>query len=308
MGDTGPVPTTGGPEQPGPLWSTAAVARRLGVSPATLRSWSRRYGIGPAGHDPGRHRRYTATDVAELDAIRGLVDSGVLLPAAVELVRRQRRGGRDDPPDGRDEPRPAASSVEALVAAAVALDSAAATGIVAAGLDEHGVIDTWELLGLPALAGLDPVVADDSGCADSQLLLSWVLATCLRRTGTPEDAPGHRPVLLACAPDEHHTLGFDVLHAALAERRVPARMLGAAVPDTALRHAAARLRPSAVAVWAQRPDTARTALLTGLSTHAGVLLAAGPGWRQVDLPATVTRVDTLRTALALLSAVAPVSA
>ena len=30
--------------------SVAAVARRLGVAPATLRTWDRRYGIGPSGH------------------------------------------------------------------------------------------------------------------------------------------------------------------------------------------------------------------------------------------------------------------
>lgn len=28
--------------------TTGAVARRLGVSPTTLRSWDRRYGLGPA--------------------------------------------------------------------------------------------------------------------------------------------------------------------------------------------------------------------------------------------------------------------
>ncbi|RZT87274.1 B12 binding protein [Pseudonocardia sediminis] len=293
--------TAGETEQPGPLWSTAAVARRMGVSPATLRSWSRRYGIGPAGHDPGRHRRYTATDVAELDAIRSLVDSGVVLTAAAELVRSQRRTG--PPAAAVVRPAAAASPVAALVAAAVRLDSVAATEIVTAGLDERGVLATWEQLGLPALDGLDPLVADDGGCADSQLLLSWVLATCLRRLGAPPDAPGDRPVLLACAADEHHTLGFDVLHAALAERRVPVRMLGATVPDTALLHAAARLRPSAVAVWSQRPDTARSEQVSGLTEHTDVVLAAGPGWSAVTLPGTVTRVDDLRAALALVSAV-----
>lgn len=298
--------TPGESEQPGPLWSTASVARRMGVSPATLRSWSRRYGIGPAGHDPGRHRRYTATDVAELDAIRRLVDSGVVLNAAAEMVRSQRRAGPHPTgplPTASVRPAAAASPVEALVAAATRLDSVAATEIVTAGLDERGVLATWEQLGLPALDGLDPLVADDGGCADSQLLLSWVLASCLRRLGAPPDAPGDRPVLLACAADEHHTLGFDVLHAALAERRVPVRMLGATVPDTALLHAAAQLRPSAVAVWSQRPVTARSEQVSGLTEHTGVVLAAGPGWSAVTLPATVTRVDDLRAALALVSAV-----
>ena len=44
-----------------PQLSVAAVARKLGIAPATLRTWDRRYGIGPANHVPGRHRRYSAT-------------------------------------------------------------------------------------------------------------------------------------------------------------------------------------------------------------------------------------------------------
>lgn len=34
------------PAEPG--LTSGALARRLGVSPTTLRSWDRRYGIGPA--------------------------------------------------------------------------------------------------------------------------------------------------------------------------------------------------------------------------------------------------------------------
>ncbi|MFD0531239.1 MerR family transcriptional regulator [Kitasatospora arboriphila] len=33
--------------------TTGGVARRLGVSPTTVRSWERRYGIGPSGHEAG---------------------------------------------------------------------------------------------------------------------------------------------------------------------------------------------------------------------------------------------------------------
>ena len=33
---------------PLPALAVAAVARRLGVAPATLRTWDRRYGLGPS--------------------------------------------------------------------------------------------------------------------------------------------------------------------------------------------------------------------------------------------------------------------
>ncbi len=46
--------------------AVSAVAARIGVAPATLRTWDRRYGLGPAQHTPGSHRRYAPQDVARL--------------------------------------------------------------------------------------------------------------------------------------------------------------------------------------------------------------------------------------------------
>jgi DNA-binding transcriptional MerR regulator len=53
-----------------PALSVAALARRLGVAPATLRTWDRRYGVGPSGHTTGRHRRYGAQDIARLELMQ----------------------------------------------------------------------------------------------------------------------------------------------------------------------------------------------------------------------------------------------
>jgi MerR family transcriptional regulator, light-induced transcriptional regulator len=57
--------------------SVAAVARLLGVAPGTLRTWDHRYGMGPSGHESGRHRRYTPADVARLQRMRWLLMQGV---------------------------------------------------------------------------------------------------------------------------------------------------------------------------------------------------------------------------------------
>ncbi|MFF2786352.1 MerR family transcriptional regulator, partial [Streptomyces sp. NPDC058049] len=56
--------------------TTGAVARRLGVAPTTLRSWDRRYGIGPAAREDGRHRRWTSGDIAVLQEMCRLTASG----------------------------------------------------------------------------------------------------------------------------------------------------------------------------------------------------------------------------------------
>ncbi|MEP7766094.1 MerR family transcriptional regulator [Sanguibacter sp. 25GB23B1] len=67
-----------------PGLAVAAVARRLGVAPATLRTWDRRYGLGPSGHSAGAHRRYSDDDVARLMVMRRLALDGV---APVDAAR-----------------------------------------------------------------------------------------------------------------------------------------------------------------------------------------------------------------------------
>src|SRR5699024_2844712 len=50
--------------------TVAAVAARLGVAASTLRTWERRYGLGPSARTAGRHRRYDAVDVTRLETMR----------------------------------------------------------------------------------------------------------------------------------------------------------------------------------------------------------------------------------------------
>src|SRR5690349_5832183 len=44
-------------------WPVGTVAEQFGVSTSTLRSWERRYGLGPTRRTGGNHRRYGPTDV-----------------------------------------------------------------------------------------------------------------------------------------------------------------------------------------------------------------------------------------------------
>ncbi|MGA5220798.1 MerR family transcriptional regulator [Streptomyces cinereoruber] len=73
--------------------TTGAVARRLGVSPTTLRSWDRRYGIGPAAREDGRHRRWAPEDVAMLEEMCRLTASGAPPAEAARIARTARAAG-----------------------------------------------------------------------------------------------------------------------------------------------------------------------------------------------------------------------
>jgi DNA-binding transcriptional MerR regulator len=58
-----------------PLARIGLVARAIGVSPSTIRSWEREGLISPQ-HDPGGHRRFTAEQVDDLRRIAGSLRRG----------------------------------------------------------------------------------------------------------------------------------------------------------------------------------------------------------------------------------------
>jgi transposase-like protein len=78
--------------------TVSAAARRLGVAPSTLRTWDRRYGIGPSEHESGRHRRYAPADVARLE----LMQSALLRGASPAEAARFALSARLPPPSAVD--------------------------------------------------------------------------------------------------------------------------------------------------------------------------------------------------------------
>jgi hypothetical protein len=126
------------------------------------------------------------------------------------------------------------------------------------------------------------------------------------RAFLPRPMPG-RPVLLACAPDEQHTLPLHALAAALAELRTPVRVLGGRVPTGALVSAARRTGAGAVFVWRHSVDDlpplsqAELEQLGTLTRSRPVrrLVTGGLGWQAVPLSGTSYAAD-LETAIQLL--------
>jgi MerR family transcriptional regulator, light-induced transcriptional regulator len=310
--------------------TVAAVARRLGVAPATLRTWDRRYGLGPTLHSAGAHRRYSRSDIARLEAMRRLVLDGVP-PAdaarlAVETVSTP-RDGHDSPPPGPSgrlgvldppaEPRGAGgpggrvlalpggtAEVRGLARAAMALDSRSLRIALDRALAEHGVITTWTELLTPVLIAVGERWAATGEGIEVEHLLAETATSALRAVGpgAPEPRNG-RPVLLACAPDESHSLPLAALAAALAERNIGVRLLGGGLPATALVAAVRRTGPAVLLVWAQLPRYADVRVLDDLPVLRPpvAVLAGGSGWRGRRLPARVAFVSDLTSAVGLVT-------
>lgn len=280
--------------------AVAEAATRVGVVPSTLRSWERRYGLGPSHHTIGGHRRYSAADIALLQRLRRLVDAGMPTAAAAIAARQDSMTGRE----GRNRPdlcQPnggrAARSQSMFTSAAQALDGPRLTRLATATLNEYGAVPAWVDVFAPVLEALGGRWQCTGAAIEREHLAAAVLHAALLRHAV-RHAP-RRPratVLAAATPQEGHTLPLDALAAALAELGVLVSPLGT-LPESALHAAIEELAPTAVVLWARSAATRAPALLRGLLGHSAMVCAAGPGWSVRQLPAGVTHVKDLPTAV-----------
>lgn len=254
--------------------SAGSVARQLGISPATLRTWAHRYGLEPSVRSEGSHRRYTPEDVEKLVMMQRLVRSGVPVAEAAAQVRD---GGSEVPADVEppvdDVP---IAPVRSLWEAAQALDGQRCAHIVADSVRASGVIASWDHLIAPALKRAGEQWERRELGVDVEHVLSDAVTAGLF-LDTPVKREG---VLLAATATEDHVLPLYALRAALAEQGVGAELLTARTPATALGQAARRLHPAVIILWAQIPENAD---LQGFDEIPGlrprpVLAVAGPGW------------------------------
>ena len=272
----------------GAVWTAGQVARHLRIAESTLRAWHRRYGLGPHAPRPGQYRRYAAEDVARLRRMRDLIETGTLPSEAARAVSV-----------GASVTRSLPQVLSEVLAASRELDTTCCLDLLETTLAEVGVVGLWEGVCRQALAAIDSECRAEEGI-DAEHVLSWAITAALHRVPRPLTESAALPVLLACAAGEQHTLGLEALAAALAERRIPVRMLGAAVPTPSLVHAVTIAEPAAVVLWAQQPRTAGPDALRALRSFPLRRITAGPGWPRRRL-AGVEHVGSLSAAMMLLT-------
>ncbi|MGW7613973.1 MerR family transcriptional regulator [Streptomyces sp. NPDC054766] len=325
--------------------TTGFLARKLGVSPTTLRSWDRRYGLGPAVRADGHHRRWSPDDVAMVQEMCRLTAAGLPPAEAARSAKEAARGRVAVSPllaartqagvpipewSAATAPGPGAAGSRSgtglplgdvgqdcrgLARAVVRLDALGVQEQLAAAVRTHGLTGAWDEVMVPTLRAVGRKW-ESSGdrYVEVEHLLSWHVSATLRHvyvsaSGRTPHATAS-PVLLACLPDEQHTLPLEALNAALAERRVPVLTLGGAVPPEALMAAVRRVGPPAVVLWSHSRSTANLPLarhiaatrwgVRGARTRSQVLLT-GPGWGGQSGPGLL-RPHHLAEALRLITA------
>jgi len=261
------------------LLTVAAVARRIGVAPATLRTWDRRYGLGPSSHEAGEHRRYCPSDLAQLTLMRRLIISGVA-PADAAL-RAKAHSGSVSVENVIQDFEVREDVVDSLHRAAKSLDKNFVETLLRKDISENGVIASWTEVIVPLLSLVGDEWAATGTGIEVEHMLSEIIKRLLRE-GVAEikDPVNAQPVLLASVGEELHCLALHALAAALAEKGIESFFLGARTPLEAISGMVKRAAPPAVFLWAQLEQNSDPKFFKDLPVvrPAPRVIVGGPGW------------------------------
>ncbi len=264
---------------PEELLSVSAVARRIGVAPATLRTWARRYGIGPSSHEAGSHRKYCPADLAKLTVMRRLISAG--MSPADAAVQAKDHEGEVIIEEIASLCRECDETIEAILNAVNALDSLFVETMLRNEIAENGIISAWQDVFVPVLTEVGSAWESSGKGIEIEHMLTELIKSVMRES-IPEEfnSINARPVLLACVGEEMHSLPLHALAAALAERDISTNFLGARTPLSALCGIVNRSAPPALFLWAQLPENGDPKFFEELPDvrPAPKIVLGGPGW------------------------------
>ena len=284
--------------------TVAAVARRLGIAPATLRTWDRRYGLGPTEHNAGTHRRYSLDDLARVTMMRRLTLAG-MAPAQAAEEAKSFTGGLAGLESLPLIPNFEVKSqvVEYLYNCAKSMDSKSFSELLNRELDSSTVEEVYESIIVPLLQMVGEMWATSgNGIAIEHLISNLIIGALSDSTLLPTSPINDRPVLLSCVEDEPHSIPLHALTASLSQRNIAFISLGAKTPQVAISEVVTRCAPPVIFLWSQRAQTAHLDICQSLPDvrPAAKLILGGPGWNEVEVEGAVY-VSTLSEACSEIS-------
>jgi MerR family transcriptional regulator, light-induced transcriptional regulator len=255
----------------------AALARRTGVAPDTLRKWEQRYRILQPTRTAGGQRRYSERDVARVEWL-------------CDRLRQRYRNGEAANLHGTAGVTPARTARDHLEAilAAVGLGEPAAIGLL---VDQafalHDVDETLEEILAPLLREIGERWQRGELTVAEEHVVSEAVRSRLGHLLADAGGGVRGTAVLACAPGERHELGLMMLAIALRRDGWKVTYLGA---DTPLAEAAELARRQSARVLGISVTTAAVEELPQLENVQIVLGGTGAGAYTGGLAETVSAI------------------
>lgn len=286
--------TSATPEAP---LSVAAVSVRLGISPSTLRTWERRYGLVVGERTLGAHRRYLPEDVERLAQMVRLIHAGVPTADAAALVLAGQVSTFIDEVSERVAP----ATPEHLVTAARNGQPDDLVHLLEGAIATDGLVYTWQRLIEPAL---ELIRSSDEGEIPGHAASANLTVAVLRVLTEVSD---HRPPCECAEPvkvivltDEEHSLAAHVMGVAMQWQGLDVSIMstGRHGGTTALDRLKSRFERhgASLAVVAGR-GTACEQLISGMTSEMGLDVVLVGADTPTILDEKVQRVRTLAAAV-----------
>jgi DNA-binding transcriptional MerR regulator len=269
------------------------LARRVGVSPETLRAWERRYGVLRPTRTPGGYRIYGAADQARADRMRTLIDAGW---AASQAARSIAPAGLEDV--GIE------AVAERLEAALLDLDADTSAALLDHALAAHPLPEVLDAVVLRVLRAVGEGWELGTVSIAQEHFAADLIGGRLRALSRGWDAGTGPRAVLACPSGERHDLGLLSCGLALRDHGWRITYLGADTPGVALGDAVRRIRPAAVVIGVlqSEPLARAAATLATLSAETRVLVGGAGALRVlVDAAAAMPLPDDPVAAAALVA-------
>jgi MerR family transcriptional regulator, light-induced transcriptional regulator len=238
-----------------PRYRIQAVARRTGVPAATLRAWERRYGIPRPERTGADYRTYSEGDVALVEELRRLCDSGLSPSDAANVLRKEPSVDADRESNVQPSAWPVrdvaddvyGGTVDRMIAAtrSMNLDALEQELVRARGLGSN--VQIFERVLRPTLERIGSLWhAGEISVAHEHLATELINGTMRELLRLAQPASEHRVALLACFEDELHVGSLYGIAFRLVGWGCRVVIMGARTPPLALGTAVRKLHPAVV--------------------------------------------------------------
>lgn len=202
------------------LLNIAALSRRTGVAPDTLRKWEQRYGVLHPTRTAGGQRRYSERDIQRVQWLRDRLDEGWRIGEAARVLQETAAPPLSDPGDLR----------EALIVAALGDDPAQTSATLDQALAVLPLEQAFGDVIAPTLHAIgDAWHRGEISVAQEHALTAKVRTRLDRLLSDPRGA-ARGTAVLACAPGEQHDVGLLMLAVALRADGWRVEYLGPSTP------------------------------------------------------------------------------
>jgi methanogenic corrinoid protein MtbC1 len=241
----------------------AALSRRTGVAPDTLRKWEQRYGVLQPARTTGGQRRYDDLDVARVEWLRDRLAEGYRIGEAAELL------GHAPDVTGRSSNDLRAAILDAVDNA----DVAQLGGLLDRTFGLYPVDRALGEIVAPVLREIGERWADGQVSVGQEHLFSEAVRAQLERLLADARGSVRGVAVLACAPGEQHELGLLMLAVLLRADGWQVAYLGADTPSGDATALAETLSAQLVGISVSMSE--RLGTLAALRPPAGVTLVLG---------------------------------